>query len=47
MRNHKPIRFESGDGTTVNLYFIDVDKIEDSLQELRDTLEVGEKGDFR
>ena len=40
-------RFESGDGTTVNLYFIDVDKIEDSLQELRDTLEVGEKGDFR
>ena len=47
MRNHKPIQFESGDGTTVNLYFVDVDKIEDSLQELRDTLEVGEKGDFR
>ena len=47
MRNHKSIQFESGDGTTVNLYFIDVDKIEDSLRELRDTLEVGEKGDFR
>ena len=47
MRNHKPIQFESGDGTTVNLYFIDVDKIEDSLRELRDTLEVGGKGDFR
>ena len=38
MRNHKTIRFESGDGTTVNLYFIDVDKIEDSLQELNDRL---------
>ena len=47
MRNHKPIQFESGDGTTVNLYFVDVDKIEVSWQELSDTLEVGEKGDFR
>ena len=46
MRNNKPIRFESGDGTTVNLYFIDVDKIEDSLQELKDRLEVGEKVEF-
>ena len=46
MRNHKPIRFESGDGTTVNLYFIDVDKIEDSLRELKDRLEVGEKVKF-
>lgn len=27
MRKHKPIQFESGDGTTVNLHFIDVDKI--------------------
>lgn len=43
MRNHKPIQFESGDGTTVNLYFVDVDKIEDSLHELKDRLEVGEK----
>ena len=43
MRNHKAIQFESGDGTTVNLYFVDVDKIEDSLQELKDRLEVGEK----
>lgn len=46
MRNHKSIRFESGDGTTVNLYFIDVDKIEDSLRELKDRLEVGEKVEF-
>lgn len=42
MRNHKPIRFESGDGTTVNLHFVDVDKIEESLQELRSLLEACE-----
>ena len=36
------IRFESGDGTTVNLHFVDVDKIEESLQELRSLLEAGE-----
>ena len=42
MRNHYPIRFESGDGTTVNLHFVDVDKIEESLQELRSLLEAGE-----
>lgn len=41
MREHEPIKFDSGDGTTVNLHFVDVDKIEDSLQELRDKLEVG------
>ena len=39
MRNHYPIRFESGDGTTVNLHFVDVDKIEESLQELISNLE--------
>lgn len=38
MRNHSPIRFESGDRTTVNLHFVDVDKIEDSLQKLKDKL---------
>lgn len=42
MRNHYPIRFESGDGITVNLHFVDVDKIEESLQELRSKLEEGE-----
>lgn len=39
MRNHEPIKFEEregdGTGTTVNVYFIDVDKIEDSLQKLK------------
>lgn len=42
MRNHYPIRFESGDGTTVNLHFVDVDKIEESLKELKGKLEAGE-----
>lgn len=41
MRNHYPIQFESGDGTTVNLHFIDVDKIEESLKELKGKLEEG------
>lgn len=39
MRGHAPIKFESGDETTVNLHFVDVDKIEDSLQELKDKIE--------
>lgn len=39
MRNHGPIRFESGDGTTVKLHFVDVGRIEENLQELRDKLE--------
>ena len=42
MRNHEPIKFEEregdGTGTTVNVYFIDVDKIEDSLQKLKNRL---------
>ena len=40
MRGHTPIRFESGDGTTVNLHFVNVDKIEGNLQELKKKLEV-------
>ena len=43
MKNCKPIRFKSGDGTTVNLHFVDVDKIEDNLQMLRMKLEEGDK----
>lgn len=38
MRNHSPIRFESGDGTTVNSHFVYVDKIKESLHELKDKL---------
>lgn len=43
MKNCNPIRFKSGDGTTVNLHFIDVDKIEDNLQMLCMKLEEGDK----
>lgn len=39
MRGHEEIKFESGDGTTVKLHFIDVAHIEDTLIELRDKLE--------
>ena len=42
MRNHSPIKFKSGNETTVNLHFVDVDKIEESLQELRSKLEAVE-----
>lgn len=38
MRNHEHIKFESGDGTTVTLHFVEVDKIDDSLQELKSKL---------
>jgi len=38
MRNHEPIRFDSGDGTNVNVFFVDVANVEDSLQLLRSQL---------
>lgn len=40
MRNHEIIKFESGDGTTVNVHFVNLENIEESLQELRRMLEV-------
>mgnify|MGYP004590669625 FL=1 len=33
------IKFESGDGTTVNVHFVNLEKVEDNLQELREKLE--------
>lgn len=39
MRDHKPIRFDSGDGTTVRIHFVNVDKIEESLHELKKQIE--------
>lgn len=43
MRNHEPIGFKSKDEITgeitVNLHFVNVDKIEESLQELKNKLE--------
>lgn len=38
MRNHSDIRFDSGDGTTVRVHFVDVAHIEDSLEELKTKL---------
>ena len=35
MRNHRPIKFDSGDGTKVNVFLIDVTEIEADLIELR------------
>ena len=34
MRNHEGISFDSGDGTKVNVFFVDVGNIQDSLTEL-------------
>ncbi|MCI8638977.1 MAG: McrC family protein [Coprococcus sp.] len=42
MRGHSDIKFESGDGTTVRLHFVDVAHIEETLEELKDKLEVTE-----
>lgn len=39
MRTHDMIKFESGDGTTVNVHFVNLEKVEDNLQELREKLE--------
>lgn len=39
LRNHAPIRFESKDEITVNIHFVNVDKIKNSLQELKDKLD--------
>lgn len=34
MRNHDPISFDSGDGTTVNIWFVNLDEINDNLNRL-------------
>ena len=39
MRGHSEIIFDSSDGTTVRLHFVDVAHIEDSLNELKDKIE--------
>ena len=39
MRNHDEIRFDSGDGTTVRIHFIDLENIEDSLMNLKEKLD--------
>lgn len=42
MRDHSDIKFESGDGTTVRLNFVDLTRMPETLEELRDKLEVTE-----
>lgn len=42
MRNHAQIQFESGDGTTVRVHFVDVADIEKSLEALRDKIQIEE-----
>lgn len=39
MRNHEPIEFDSGDGTIIKVFFIELDNIANCLEELRDKLE--------
>lgn len=39
MRKSKPIRFESGDGVTVSVFFVDLYNIKESLEELLGILE--------
>ena len=39
MRGYPEIKFESGDGTTVRLHFIDVAHIEETLEDLKNKLE--------
>ena len=38
MKEHLEISFNSGDGTTVNIYFIDLEHIQNSLETLRDKI---------
>ncbi|WP_462361498.1 McrC family protein [Parvimonas micra] len=40
MRGRSNIKFESGDGTTVRLHFVDLTRMPETLEELRDKLEV-------
>ena len=38
MRSHEPIGFDSGDDTVVRLHFVDLERIEDSMQKLRSVI---------
>lgn len=40
MRSHEQIVFDSGDGVTVSLFFVDVADIEKSMEELLHRLSV-------
>lgn len=38
MRNYPDIKFDSGDGTLVRLHFVDLTRMTESMQELREKL---------
>ena len=38
MRNHRPIQFDSGDGTLVHVHFLDIAEIETDLNVLKNTI---------
>ena len=38
MRNHRPIQFDSGDGTLVHVHFLDIAEIETDLNALKNTI---------
>lgn len=38
MRNHEPIKFESGDGTVVRIHVVDMADIDNSLNDLKDKI---------
>ena len=40
MRNHEQIEFNSGDGTNVRIFFVDVEYIEESLKKLKNMIEI-------
>jgi 5-methylcytosine-specific restriction enzyme subunit McrC len=40
MREHAPIRFDSGDGTVVQIHFVDVAHIEENLMELKEKIAI-------
>ena len=42
MRNHPDIEFDSGDGTLVRLHFVDLTRMNETMEELREKLNVSE-----
>ena len=42
MRNHPDIEFDSGDGTLVRLHFVDLTRMNETMEELREKLIVSE-----
>ena len=39
MRGHKDVCFDSGDGTQVHVFFVDIEKISDSMEQLKQSID--------